>query len=107
MTPEVKMQLDGKRAKRNGSTTKAAPKLRPAPASVVVVSDREPAASAALTPRERQIAILLSQGYKKREIAELLALKRGTVKHYAYGIYEKLGVFDRLELALYVNRYGL
>lgn len=55
---------------------------------------------ARLAPRERQIAELVAQGLRNREIAERLAMSEGTVKVYLHGIYQKVGVENRTSLAL-------
>ena len=55
---------------------------------------------ARLAPRERQIAELVAQGMRNREIAERLAMSEGTVKVYLHGIYQKVGVENRTSLAL-------
>lgn len=53
-----------------------------------------------LTPRERQLVRLLSQGLSNKEIGTVLDLKESTVKVYLSKLYRKAGVSDRLELAL-------
>ena len=53
-----------------------------------------------LAPRERQIAELVAQGLRNREIAERLTMSEGTVKVYLHGIYQKVGVENRTALAL-------
>jgi two-component system nitrate/nitrite response regulator NarP len=53
-----------------------------------------------LAPRERQIADLVAQGLRNRDIAERLAMSEGTVKVYLHGIYQKVGVENRTGLAL-------
>jgi DNA-binding CsgD family transcriptional regulator len=55
----------------------------------------------ALTRREGQLVTLLSQGLKNKEIAVALNISEGTVKVYLSKLFQKLGVKDRLELALY------
>jgi two-component system nitrate/nitrite response regulator NarP len=55
---------------------------------------------ARLAPRERQIAELVAEGLRNREIAERLAMSEGTVKVYLHGIYQKVGVENRTGLAL-------
>jgi DNA-binding NarL/FixJ family response regulator len=57
--------------------------------------------SYALTPREGQLVALLTQGLKNKEIAWKLNIAEGTVKVYMSRMFQKLGVKDRLELALY------
>jgi len=54
-----------------------------------------------LTPKEVQIVALVGEGFKNREIAERLATKEQVVKNYLRSIYDKTGVSDRLELALF------
>ena len=54
-----------------------------------------------LTRRESELVHLLSRGLKNKEIAYRLSLTEGTVKVYLSRLFEKLGVKDRFELALY------
>jgi two-component system nitrate/nitrite response regulator NarL len=55
----------------------------------------------ALTKRESQLVSLLSQGLKNKEIASALSISEGTVKVYLSRLFQKVGVKDRFELALY------
>ena len=57
-----------------------------------------------LTRRERELVALLARGLKNKEIAYMLSLSEGTVKVYFSRLFEKLGVKDRFELALYALR---
>jgi DNA-binding NarL/FixJ family response regulator len=54
-----------------------------------------------LTRREGQLVTLLAQGLKNKEIATALNISEGTVKVYLSRLFQKLGVKDRFELALY------
>jgi two-component system nitrate/nitrite response regulator NarL len=54
-----------------------------------------------LTRRERSVISCLVQGWRNREIAERLHITEQTVKNHLRTIYDKVGVSDRLELALY------
>lgn len=54
-----------------------------------------------LTPRELQIVGFIVQGCKNKEIATHLGTKEQVVKNYLRSIYDKTGVSDRLELALF------
>lgn len=54
-----------------------------------------------LTRREGQLVALLAQGLKNKEIAFALTISEGTVKVYLSRLFQKLGVKDRFELALY------
>jgi len=54
-----------------------------------------------LTPKEMQIVALIVQGCKNKEIALQLGTKEQVIKNYLRAIYDKIGVSDRLELALF------
>lgn len=54
-----------------------------------------------LTPKELQIVSLIVQGCKNKEIATQLGTKEQVIKNYLRSVYDKTGVSDRLELALF------
>jgi DNA-binding NarL/FixJ family response regulator len=58
-----------------------------------------------LSPREDQLISLLSQGLKNKEIGSTLQISEGTVKVYLSHLFRKVGVKDRLELALFGLRH--
>lgn len=60
-----------------------------------------------LSAREREIVMLVAQGYKNKEMAEKMFISEQTVKNHLHNIFDKLGVSDRLELALYAIHKGL
>ncbi len=60
-----------------------------------------------LTPREREITALVGQGHKYRVIAEMLSISEQTVKNHLRNIFHKLGISDRLQLALYAIHHKL
>jgi two-component system, NarL family, nitrate/nitrite response regulator NarL len=60
-----------------------------------------------LTEREKQIVQLVAQGYRNKEIGETLFISEQTVKNHLHNIFDKLGVSDRLELALYAIHHRL
>ena len=57
-----------------------------------------------LAPREREIALLVGNGLRNREVAARLSMTEGTIKVYLHEIYQKLGVSNRLELSILLNR---
>jgi DNA-binding NarL/FixJ family response regulator len=59
-----------------------------------------------LTPKEGQVATLVWQGLTNREIAKLVGTTEQVVKNYLRATFDKLGVWSRLELALYVANHG-
>ena len=54
-----------------------------------------------LTPKEMKIVGLIVQGYKNKEIAQVLGTTEQVIKNYLRSVYDKTGVSDRLELALF------
>jgi DNA-binding NarL/FixJ family response regulator len=60
-----------------------------------------------LSPREREIVGLVARGFKNKDMAEKLFISEQTVKNHLHNIFEKLGVSDRLELALYALQNNL
>ncbi len=54
-----------------------------------------------LTPKEMLIVSCVTQGMKNKEIALRVGTTEQVVKNYLRKVYDKLGVADRLELALY------
>ena len=54
-----------------------------------------------LTPKETTIVACVTQGMKNKEIALRVGTTEQVVKNYLRKVYDKLGVADRLELALY------
>jgi DNA-binding NarL/FixJ family response regulator len=56
---------------------------------------------AALTPREDQLVALLAQGMKNKEMGAAMGISESAVKAYLSRVFQKVGVKDRFELALY------
>jgi DNA-binding NarL/FixJ family response regulator len=59
-----------------------------------------------LTPRELQVLTLVANGLPNRDIRAQLGITEGTVKIHLHNIYGKLGMKDRLQLALYARAEG-
>jgi DNA-binding NarL/FixJ family response regulator len=60
-----------------------------------------------LSTREREIVALVAQGYRNKEMAEKMFISEQTVKNHLHNIFDKLGVSDRLELALFAIHKGI
>jgi two-component system, NarL family, nitrate/nitrite response regulator NarL len=60
-----------------------------------------------LSDREKQVVQLVAQGYRNWEIGQKLFISEQTVKNHLRNIFDKLGVSDRLELALYAIHHRL
>jgi DNA-binding NarL/FixJ family response regulator len=52
-------------------------------------------------PREQQVIELVAQGLKNREVADAIGTTEHVVKNYLRIIYDKLGLWNRVELALW------
>ena len=59
-----------------------------------------------LRPKEIQVATLVWEGKTNPEIASLLGCTEQVIKNQLRGVFDKLGVWSRLELALYVASHG-
>jgi len=74
----------------------------------VVLEGRAPRkADFGLTTRERQIVSAVVNAYQNKEIAEKFAISEKTVKHHLTNIFNKVGVSNRLELALFAVHHRL
>jgi DNA-binding NarL/FixJ family response regulator len=59
-----------------------------------------------LTAKGMQVAALVWEGQTNREIAHTIGTTEQVVKNYLRNTFDKLGVWSRLELAIYVARHG-
>ena len=59
-----------------------------------------------LTPKEIQIAILVWEGLTNREIGKIVGTSEQVIKNHLRSAFDKLGVWSRLELAMYVASHG-
>lgn len=66
-----------------------------------------PATTYGLTPRETEIVSAIVSGMTNRDIAQRYSISEATVKHHLTSIFDKLGVSNRLELALFAINKGL
>jgi DNA-binding NarL/FixJ family response regulator len=60
-----------------------------------------------LTPREMEMIKAVVSGSPNKEIAAQLKISEQTVKHHITSIFDKLGVYNRLELTLFVFHHNL
>ncbi|HLV85980.1 MAG TPA: helix-turn-helix transcriptional regulator [Candidatus Sulfotelmatobacter sp.] len=59
-----------------------------------------------LTVKEIQIATLVWQGLTNREIGKIVGTTEQVIKNHLRSTFDKLGVWSRLELAMYVASHG-
>ena len=88
-------------------TTAAVMRQFASPADIGAPSGMRARDRSPLSHREREIVALVAQGYKNKEMAEKMFISEQTVKNHLHNIFDKLGVSDRLELALYAIHKGL
>lgn len=75
--------------------------------SYTVRKEFAPAKRYQLTGREIEIISLITQGCMNRDIAQSLAISEQTVKRHLTNIFNKVGMSNRLELALFALEHGL
>jgi DNA-binding NarL/FixJ family response regulator len=59
-----------------------------------------------LTQKEIQISILVWEGLTNREIGRIIGTTEQVIKNHLRNTFDKLGVWSRLELAMYVASHG-
>ncbi len=59
-----------------------------------------------LTSKEIQISILVWKGLTNREIGRIVGTSEQVIKNHLRSAFDKLGVWSRLELAMYVASHG-
>jgi two-component system, NarL family, nitrate/nitrite response regulator NarL len=60
-----------------------------------------------LTRRETQIVRALVDGQTNKDIANTFGISEYTVKHHLTSVYDKLGVYNRVELVLFAMNHGI
>lgn len=88
-------------------TTAAVMRQFSSPTEIAAAGQGKARERSPLSQREREIVALVAQGYKNKEMAEKMFISEQTVKNHLHNIFDKLGVSDRLELALYAIHKGL
>jgi DNA-binding NarL/FixJ family response regulator len=59
-----------------------------------------------LTPKEIQVATMVWQGLTNREISKVMGTTEQVIKNHLRSTFDKLGVWSRLELAMYIASHG-
>ncbi|MBI5659825.1 MAG: response regulator transcription factor [Nitrosomonadales bacterium] len=83
---------------------KLADSLRAPPKDNAAVADISPGK---LSPREREIIVMLARGASNKEIARVLGLSESTIKIHVQGILRKLNIAKRVQAAVYASEHGL
>lgn len=76
-------------------------------ASELLAERREAHPATELTPREREVLLMVAEGLPNKLIARRLEITEGTVKAHLTRIFERIGVTDRTQAALWAERHRL
>ena len=77
-------------------------------AARALLSARQAASPAdALSEREREVLLMVAEGLPNKVIAQRLAISEKTVKAHLTSVFRQIGVTDRTQAALWVERSGL
>jgi DNA-binding NarL/FixJ family response regulator len=94
------LELKAARARRtNGANDHAHAQPAAGPAE-------QPPPLGGLTPREREVALLMARGYTNQQIAESLVITPGTAANHVAHVLAKLGLANRTQVAARVARAG-
>jgi DNA-binding NarL/FixJ family response regulator len=69
--------------------------------------DRSSAGGVELTPRERDVLRLVIEGHANKQIARRLGISEKTVKGHLTNVFQRIGVADRTQAALWAERHGI
>ena len=94
--------LRGVRAAARGESP-----LAPKAAQAVLAARAESRPAADLTAREREVLELLAGGLANKQIARRLGIAEKTVKAHLTSVFQRIGVTDRTQAALWARRQGL
>jgi len=76
-------------------------------AQAVITARIESSPTRELTEREREVLILVASGLANKQIARRLGIAEKTVKSHLTNLFQRLGVADRTQAALWAERHGL
>ncbi len=101
--PEI--LVDSLRAVRNGKQLLPSDLISPAIARETERRSGEQHLTGTMTPREREVMMLVAEGLSNKEVGRRLGLSDGTVKVHLHNVYQKTGVVNRTALASLAVRY--
>lgn len=81
--------------------------IAPKAAREVIASRSERREDLELSPREREVLALVARGLPNKRIALELSISEKTVKAHLTNIFERIGVSDRYQAALWAQRHDL
>jgi len=81
--------------------------LSPKAAQAIIAASKERQQTRELSPRETEVLILLTRGLANKQIAQKLGISEKTVKAHLVNVFQRIGVADRTQAALWAERRGL
>jgi DNA-binding NarL/FixJ family response regulator len=75
-------------------------------AAAALLAERATTSPVELTPREREVLALVVEGLANKQIARRLGISEKTVKGHLTNLFQRLGVTDRTQAALWAERTG-
>ena len=81
--------------------------LDPRAARSLLEAQNAPDPLAGISPREREVLVLLVDGMPNKLIAQRLGISEKTVKSHLTSIFRQIGVTDRVQAILWIERQGL
>jgi DNA-binding NarL/FixJ family response regulator len=94
--------LRGVRAAARGESP-----VDPRAARTVITARSQPSNPSKLSTRETDVLALVAEGLPNKLIARRLGISEKTVKGYLTGIFQRIGVTDRTQAALWAHRHGV
>ncbi|MDP4180361.1 MAG: response regulator transcription factor [Bacillota bacterium] len=72
-----------------------------------VTKEENSAVLDSLSDREKEVAVMLAQGFTNKQISNALYISDGTVRNYISSIYDKIGISDRVKAVMYLKEMGI
>jgi len=80
--------------------------ITPRAAAALLADRRERPAEVGLTAREREVLALVVEGLANKQIARRMGISEKTVKGHLTNLFQRIGVADRTQAALWAERTG-
>lgn len=81
--------------------------LSPTAARALVSARQDRRQAQDLSPREREVLVLVGRGMANKQIAQRLGISEKTVKAHLVNVFQRIGVADRTQAALWAERHGM
>ena len=81
--------------------------LSPKAASTLLAARKERLELRELSPRETEVLVLVARGLANKQIAQRLGISEKTVKAHLVSVFQRIGVSDRTQAAVWAHRRGL